>query len=106
MRIIAILAVLVLTACTATHERPMRASEKTLLSEDVSQRLAENDGMLDTRKEKDIRCDRIKITGSHLVTRVCYTLGEDEDSSQMSQDRLERVLNDTPRPRGEGRGPG
>ena len=107
MRLIALLCALALSACAATHDRPMRASEKTLLSEEVGERLlAAEDGKLDIRDQKDIRCERVRTTGSHMVTRVCYTLGEDEDMSQYSQDRLERVMNDTPRPRGEARGPG
>ena len=85
--------------CMATEERPMRASEDTYLSQEVERRLDEAGGVIDVREHDDIRCQRVKLTGTHLVTRHCYTLAEEEAAAKQSQDRMERILNDTPRPR-------
>lgn len=82
----------------------MRGSERTMLSAEVAERLDESEGYLDTREYNDIRCRRVKLTGSHMVTRHCFTLAEQEAQAEQSQDRMERIMNDTPRPRGEGRG--
>ena len=93
-----------LVGCTTsgTQERPMRDSEKTVLSLAVTERLDESeDGQLDVREHADIKCERFKITGSHMVHRVCFTLAEEDGMGRTTRDRFERIINDTPRPKGE-----
>ena len=59
-----------LSACVSQNERLNNRSEDTLLSPDVKDLLAENDGLLDTREHEKVRCKRIRIVGSHRVTRL------------------------------------
>ncbi|MEM9305271.1 MAG: hypothetical protein AAGE01_24395, partial [Pseudomonadota bacterium] len=69
-------ATLFLSACIATHERPMNEGEKTIVSDAVAQKVDDAGGRLDIRDDDTVICDRFKRTGTHMVTRVCYTLAE------------------------------
>lgn len=78
---------LLVAGCTATHERPM-GGEKTMVSDKVLAMVDENDGRLDIRDHENVRCKRIKLTGSHMVTRLCYTNEEDEEMDHRSSDKM------------------
>ena len=81
------IACLLLSGCLATHERPLNQGERTALSNDVAALLEEDfDGEIDIREEPEIRCVRHKRVGTHMVTRHCYTLGEQEQMARQSQD--------------------
>lgn len=88
-----------LAACVSKQDRPMRYSEDTVLSQEVSKRLDEQDGELDVREHEDIRCERIRIVGTHMITRHCYTLGESAATADRNRNEIERRLSTTPRPR-------
>ena len=78
-----------LVGCVATHDRPMNDSEVTVLSNHVAKLVAEDeDGIVDTREHKDIRCKRFKRVGSHMVLRHCYTVGEEEESVAENRDKM------------------
>lgn len=100
MRGLTIGIVILMSACVARHERPMRGSEDTILSDQVAKRLAESEqGYLDTREHSDILCRRVRITGSHMVTRVCYTMQEDEDITHETRKAMDRIYSTRARPR-------
>ncbi len=100
-------AVLVGCTTTSTEDRPMRDSEMTFLSPDVSEMLDESeDGELDIREHAEVRCERVKITGSHMVHRMCFTVAEEDGMGRASRDRFERIMNDQVRFRGEAPGGG
>ncbi|MFK7956839.1 MAG: hypothetical protein AB8B96_12170 [Lysobacterales bacterium] len=67
-----------ISGCVATHERGMNESEKTVVSDQVLAMVDEAGGTLDIREKPEVYCKRIRVTGSHMVTRVCYTSREDE----------------------------
>ena len=83
-------AIVILGGCTATHERPMNAGEKTYVSDRVAQLVDENDGRLDTREHEDVYCERIRRTGTHLVERLCYTKAEKDAMVKAQQDEVRR----------------
>ena len=62
-------------------------SEKTMVSDRVLAMVDENGGRLDIREHEDVRCKRIRLTGSHLVTRLCYTREEEEAMEKASRDK-------------------
>ena len=85
-----------LTGCISTQDRPMNAREQTLLSPEVAKLVAaDEDGILDTRQVPEIRCERFKRTGSHMVLRHCYTVGEEDemvaDAQGKMQDRFGKI---------------
>ena len=71
-----------LTACVTAEQRLNNRSERTLLSAKVHTLLDESNGTLDTREHADVGCERIRIVGSHLVTRFCYTSEEDKEMGE------------------------
>ena len=68
-----------LAACVTQDKRLNNKSERTLLSANVRTMLEESDGTLDTREHDNMTCERIRITGSHMVTRFCYTREEEKE---------------------------
>lgn len=76
------LAAIILGGCVATHERPMNYSEKTIVSDEVLAMVDEAGGELDTREEPSVRCQRIRLTGTHMVTRICYTSPEEQAAAE------------------------
>jgi len=74
-----------LSGCVATHERPMNESEITVVSDDVMAMVDEAGGTLDIRDKPEVYCKRIRVTGSHMVTRVCYTKREDHAMAEETQ---------------------
>ena len=89
-RTFAVVVILFVSGCksVATHERPMNESEPTMVSQRVAAMLDENGGTLDTREHDNVRCERIKITGSHMVTRLCFTKEEETDSIADNQNKM------------------
>lgn len=83
-------ALLLLTGCVATHERPMNEVEDTIVSNQVLAMVDEAGGELDIREEPKVRCERIRLTGTHMVTRHCYTLAESARSSEQTQNAYYR----------------
>lgn len=82
----------VVSGCISRHDRPANPGERTIISEDVAEKLAENGGALDTRDYPDIRCRRYKLVGTHMVTRVCSSVAEEEALAQESEDAARNVL--------------
>ncbi len=79
---ILLVSVLLLAGCLATHDRPMNESEETIASRTVMAMVEDAGGTLDTREDPKVRCERIRITGTHMVTRMCFT----EDEARWSQE--------------------
>ncbi len=79
-----------LSGCLATHERPMNYSEDTLVSDKVLAMVEEADGELDIREKPNVRCQRIRITGSHLITRLCYTTEEEKKIAKETRENYYR----------------
>ena len=72
-----------------TDTRPMNYGEKTLVSNKVAQMVDESEsGAIDTREFDEVRCERIRITGSHMVQRHCYTVSEREAADRANQDEV------------------
>jgi len=65
-----------MSGCIATHERPMNKGEDTIVSNQVLAMMESNGGSLDTRETERVKCVRNRMIGTHMVTRVCYTLDE------------------------------
>ncbi|MEM9529974.1 MAG: hypothetical protein AAGA23_03585 [Pseudomonadota bacterium] len=89
-RAMTILAAAALTACMAKHERPMNEGEKTIVSDQVLAMVDEAGGELDIREKKNVRCQRIRITGTHMVTRLCYTSEEEKKIAERTQEEYYR----------------
>lgn len=83
--LIPVLAFAMLGACIATHERSMNAGEKTLVSDEVLAMVEENDGSLDIREHDNVRCERLRLVGTHMVTRLCYTTEEEKKMAEESR---------------------
>lgn len=77
---------LALGGCVATHERPMNQSEKTIVSDKVLAMVDEAGGTLDIREKENVRCRRIRLTGSHITTRLCYTNEEERAIVEQTQE--------------------
>ena len=72
-----------------TDTRPMNYGEKTLVSNKVAQMVDESEtGKIDIREFEEVRCERVRITGSHMVHRHCYTVAEREASDRANQDEV------------------
>ncbi len=88
-RVMLLCFVVLSVGCVSTQDRPMNKSEKTVLSEAVAEIVAEDqDGIVDIREHKQVRCTRFKRVGTHMVTRHCYTIGEEEESQLANQNRM------------------
>ena len=75
-----------LGACAAKHERIVNDGEKTIVSDKVLEMvLAAEDGLLDIREHENVRCRRIRIVGTHMVQRLCYTTEEEEEQARKTQ---------------------
>ena len=85
----AIIVAPMITACVGTAERPMNFGESTIVSDQVAKMVNESEtGAIDIRDHEDIRCERIRITGTHMLKRHCYTLAEKEASDKANQDAM------------------
>ncbi len=102
MKTMILLTALITSGCVATHERGMNDSEKTLVSNDVSAMVDEAGGALDIREEPEVHCQRIKLTGSHMVTRLCYTGREEQASAEQTKATIYRRFGNHNRSRGGG----
>lgn len=81
--------VLLAAGCVSTQDRPMNFGEKTYVSDDVREIVANSEsGSVDTREYSNIRCRRYKLVGTHMVTRYCYTSEEEEEMAKNSQDKM------------------
>jgi hypothetical protein len=83
---IIVAALVLLSACTATHERPMNKGEQTIASKQVLAMLDAEGGTIDTRETEKVKCVRNRLVGTHRVTRVCYTLAEYKTMIKKNQD--------------------
>ena len=83
----ALSAAILTAACTATDTRPMNYGEKTIVSAEVAA-LVNEKGAIDIRQETDVVCDRVRITGSHMITRHCYTRTEQTDAERANQEAM------------------
>lgn len=99
-RLFGVAIILSLTACVSTNERMGNRSEDTLISPEVERLLADNDGYLDTREHTNVRCARVRLVGTHRITKHCYTLEEDEAMRLRTQKELRRHT--VPDPSGQG----
>ncbi len=91
--IITLFASFLLVACANTYhtdERPQNDGEKTIVSNHVLAMVDQNDGKLDIRQHENIRCKRIKIVGTHIHKRLCYTTEEEERMAQQTYDAYYR----------------
>ena len=85
--LITLLTAALLCGCLAKHSRMLNEGEKTLVSADVRELvLAAEDGLLDIREHKNIRCERIRIVGTHLLTRLCFTKEESREMARKTQE--------------------
>jgi hypothetical protein len=76
-----------LTGCHAKHSRVMNKGEETLVSDQVRALvMAADDGLLDIRGEEKVRCERIRIVGTHMVKRLCYTTDEEEEMAHKTRE--------------------
>ncbi len=83
--------VLLLSAgCVGLDQRPMNKSEDTYVSDQVAAMVEDNDGVLDTRDTPDVKCKRIKLTGSHIHSRLCYTSAEEKRQAEETMDAYYR----------------
>ncbi len=87
-----ILIALTVTACAGTNTyqtdyRPMNKSEKTLVSDDVREVVEASDGQIDIRNHPNIKCKRIKLVGSHIHQRLCYT---NEEEKKLAEENAAR----------------
>jgi len=85
MMIIAIGLSLGLSACISQEQRRVNRSENTILSQDVDKLLAENDGVIDTRNHPNVGCTRVRLVGTHRVTRFCYTTQEEKEAAEANE---------------------
>lgn len=76
---------LMLSACISQEQRGVNRSEDTILSKEVQRLLAENDGILDIREHPTVGCVRVRLVGSHMVKRFCYTNQEEKDAAHANQ---------------------
>lgn len=91
--ILTLLASALLVACANTYqvdERPQNAGEDTIVSDQVLAMVDQNDGQLDIREHENVRCKRIKIVGTHIHKRLCYTTEEEEQQAQETYDSYYR----------------
>lgn len=78
-----------LAGCISTQQRPMNHGEDTSVSMEVAQLLEQDiDGEIDIREHPEVRCVRHKRVGTHMVTRHCYTRGEQDQIARESQDGM------------------
>ena len=87
---------LLCTACITQEQRAPNRSEDTILSKEVAKLLAQNDGVLDIREHPTVGCTRVRLVGSHLVKRFCYTSQEEKDSARANQDAYYRKFGPQP----------
>lgn len=87
MKKILLIAPLLLCACVGTDVRDMNDGEATIVSKDVLAMVEEADGVLDIREKPRVRCKRIRLTGTHRVTRICYTSAEEQAQAEATQAR-------------------
>ncbi len=78
------------SGCVGLDERPMNAGEDTLVSKNVLSMVEQNNGRLDTREHANVGCKRIKLTGSHIHTRICYTTEEERLQAEHTADEYYR----------------
>lgn len=76
-----------LTACVSQDKRLNNKSEDTLVSAKVLTMVEANDGTLDARDHDNVKCKRLRIVGSHRVTRFCYTSEEEKAMAQKAKDK-------------------
>lgn len=76
-----------LCACSTTNMQPTHYSDKTVVSPKVAA-LVNEKGAIDIRQETDVVCERVRITGSHIVTRHCYTRTEMTDAERANQEAM------------------
>jgi len=88
-----ILIAAMLCGCVAKHKRILNESEKTLVSDDVHALvMAADEGLLDIRQHKNVRCERIRLTGSHITTRLCYTTEEEKEMVRRASEAYFRAF--------------
>lgn len=91
-RLIAIFTLIALAGCSnmdtmQTDKRPMNAGETTLVSDQVLAMVDANGGSLDTREHNEVKCKRVKIVGTHIHRRFCYTTEEERQMAEETADR-------------------
>jgi len=85
--LLAILIATLLCGCLAKHKRILNEGEQTIVSDDVRALvLAADEGLLDIRLHDNVSCRRIKIVGTHLVKRFCYTREEEREMYRKTQE--------------------
>ncbi len=83
----------VMMACANTYhtdERPQNDGEKTIVSNQVLAMVDQNNGTLDIRQHDNVRCKRIKIVGTHIHKRFCYTTEEEKRMAEETYDAYYR----------------
>ena len=76
--LLTILIAITLCGCVAKHKRILNDGEKTLVSDAVHALvMATDEGLLDICQHDNVRYERIRIVGAHLVTRLCFTREEE-----------------------------
>ncbi len=86
-----------LAACAGTQtahvqERPMNDGERTQVSPKVLAMVDDSGGKLDIREHKNVKCKRIKIVGTHIHKRICYTTQEEALLAKQTYDQYYRTF--------------
>ena len=88
--VVAIVA-LALNACASTQRRAMNDGERTLTTGTV-RALVQSQGEVDVRFDERIRCERIRIVGTHLIQRFCYSGADAKEAARDAMRRYSRSV--------------
>ncbi len=87
-RIAIVLSLVLLVAACAGNEK----KEGVILSDGFLAIAEKENGKVDTDKYPNVRCKRIRLTGTHLIKKVCYTSEEEEKLARQHVDEYYRTL--------------
>lgn len=82
---------LALSACASTQRRAMNDGERTITTDKV-RALVQAQGAVDVRFDEQIRCERIRIVGTHLIQRFCYSGAEAKEAARDAMRRYSRSV--------------
>lgn len=84
--------VVVLSVAACAAPAPQAGGEKTVLSPDAAE-VVEKEGKVEAstdenKKDSDIHCERVKVTGSNLRETRCYTVAERDKQRERTQEEI------------------
>ena len=85
-----LLTAVAITACAAPDRRQADTDIPTRISPGVLAIAEAENGVVDTDKHTDVHCERVKIVGTHLHERICYTQAESRAAARRHADAYYR----------------